>query len=142
MGARDTAAMLIPGDTGQTDQPPPQARGRGPGRPLSWVIPPRPFTQGPHTDEKSRPETSTKPGPVEVAPGPGSVAVGRESRAVYWVHEAQDEPAMGVASTHAAPSSVAATHLGRAGLGAVEGSGGFCPGVVGWGLNREGCPRE
>lgn len=134
--------MLLPGDPGQTDRPPLQARGRGPGRPLSWVIPPCPFTRGPHTDEKPRPETSTKPGPVGVAPGPGSVAVGRESRAAYWVHEAQDEPAMGAASVHAAPSSGAATHLGRARLGAVEGSGGFCPGVVGWGLNGEGCPRE
>lgn len=134
--------MLLPGDPGQTDRPPLQARGRGPGRPLSWVIPPCPFTRGPHTDEKPRPETSTKPGPVGVAPGPGSVAVGRESRAAYWVHEAQDEPAMGAASVHAALSSGAATHLGRARLGAVEGSGGFCPGVVGWGLNGEGCPRE
>lgn len=34
------------------------------------------------------------------------------------------------------------THLGRAGLSAVEGSGGLGPGVAGGGLDRERCRRS
>lgn len=39
-----------------------------------------------------------------MAPGPGSVALVRESGARHWAHEAQEEPATGAVSTRAAPS--------------------------------------
>lgn len=60
-------------------------------------------------------------------PGPASQALVRESWAGQQVPEAQDDLATEAVSKHTAPSSTAATHLSRAGLGAIEGSGGFCP---------------
>lgn len=51
-------------------------------------------------------------------------------------------PALWMVSSHSPQEQHAGsghTHLRRASLGAAEGSDGFPPGVVGWGLHRESC---